>query len=777
MDIIHKRLCLDQYSFNPLVTALTQTSCILAISHFFHLLLKPVGQPGPVAQVLAGVVLGPSVLCRIHHIREFFIQPTSADYYQFFSYLFEIIFMFLIGLETDISFSKCNLYVASIIAYSGLILNSILGAALSPLFIKLLRIPDKKIQFATIIMMILANSASLVVIRLVADLKLDTSDVGRLAVTSSLVNEMSCVLVASLYQAVGSWKSFSFLFLTFLVTGSLIGLNQYLALWINKSDRENKYVGNAYVSFIFFLILVLSFIVETCGYSSTISCFFVGLMFPRKGKTCRTLLSKLSYLVHNFLLPIYFGYIGFQFDVNYLNSIATIITVVVMILLNFGGKLVSTLAACHYLKIPLNEGFMFSLILSLKGHFDLQLINVEPNSRLWWNPYVHSVLLSTVVLDTVIGGIIVAFTVKREEKSLSHKQTSLELHDPESELRILACTYGSRHSSGALGLISALGGSKRAIVTPYLMHLVELPEKRKTNLMYHQLAEGDQYSDEDDYGGDDVVEINDAVDTFTSETKILINIVKAVSSFASLYEDVCTGAEDRRISIIFLPFHKHQRIDGNMEIDKEGIRATNQRVLRHAPCSVGILVDRTVTGFQQPHGSNSVQHVATLFFGGPDDREALAFSKWISSHPQVNLTLIRFLPVREQISGSHNQDNEFLLTVSTSNSQTVIDNASLVEFYNRYIASGKANYTEKHVSNGGETVAALTELRKVYSLIIVGKGGRGNSSITTLSDWEECPELGTVGDFLASTDFNTNASILVIQKHQHTTDDSFRGDH
>lgn len=97
--------------------------------------------------------------------------------------------------------------------------------------------------------------------------------------------------------------------------------------------------------------------------------------------------------------------------------------------------------------------------------------------------------------------------------------------------------------------------------------------------------------------------------------------------------------------------------------------------------------------------------------------EALAFSKWISSHPQVNLTLIRFLPVREQISGSHNQDNEFLLTVSTNNSQTAIDNASLVEFYNRYIASGKANYTEKHVSNGGETVTALTELRKVYSLV------------------------------------------------------------
>ncbi|XP_022729311.1 cation/H(+) antiporter 2-like isoform X2 [Durio zibethinus] len=777
MDIMHKRWCLNNYSFNPLVTSLMQTSCILAISHFFHLLLKPVGQPGPVAQVLAGAVLGPSSLSRIEDIREFFIQPTSAGYYQFFSHLFEIMFMFLIGLETDISFSNRNLSVASIIAYSGFILNCILGAALSPLFIKLLKIPDKKVEFAIVVMMILANSASPVVIRLVADLKLDTSDVGRLAATTSLVNEMSCVLIASLLYAVSSWESFSYLFLSFLLTGSLIALNRHLARWINKSDRESKYVSNAYVSFIFFLILVLSFVIESCGYSSTLSCFLVGLMFPRKGKTCRTLLSKLSYPVHNFLLPIYFGYIGFQFDINYLKSIPTIVTIVVMILLNFGGKLVSTLAACHYLKIPLNEGVMFALILSLKGHFDLQLINVPPNSVLWWNPGVRSVLLSIVVFDTIIAGIIVAFTVKREEKSLAHKQTSLELHDLESELRILACVYFPRHSLGALGLISALSGSKRAIVTPYLMHLVELPEKRKTNLLYHQLAEGDQYSDEDDYGGDDVVEINDAVDVFTSETKILINIVKVVSSSATLYEDVCTGAEDRRISIIFLPFHKHQRIDGNMEIDKEGIRTTNQRVLRHAPCSLGILVDRTVTGFQQPHCSNSVQHIAILFFGGPDDREALACSKWISSHPQVKLTLIRFLQVSEQISRNHNQDNEVMLAEPTNGTEHVIDNTSLVEFYNRYITSGQANYTEKHVSSGAETVTALRELRDSYSLFMVGRGGQRHSSITTLSDWEECPELGTVGDFLASSDFNTNASILVIQKHQHTTDNSFRGDY
>lgn len=360
----------------------------------------------------------------------------------------------------------------------------------------------------------------------------------------------------------------------------------------------------------------------------------------------------------------------------------------------------------------------------------------------------RSLLIAVVVLNTLIAGTAISVIARKEERSLSHKQTSLALHDTESELRILACVHGPVHIHGALGLISAFSSSQSTLISPYLVHLVELPQKTKKTLMYHQLNEGDRFDEEDDYGGNDVLEIYDAVDIFTAESKILIHPIKAVSSSEAMFEEVCTTAEDKRVTMIFLPFHKHQRIDGNMETDDEGIRITNTKVLRHAPCSVGILVHRPYTGFQQPHGSQSPQRVATLFFGGPDDCEALACSKWIHIHPLVNLTLIRFLQVPQE-------EQESLLGSSSSkesrHSSTVTDAACMTDFYNRYIATGVIAYMEKQVSNGAETVAALLELREMYSLFIVGKGGRGNSSITTmLSDWEECPELGTVGDLLAS---------------------------
>ncbi|KAL6979696.1 hypothetical protein U1Q18_021352, partial [Sarracenia purpurea var. burkii] len=104
------------------------------------------------------------------------------------------------------------------------------------------------------------------------------------------------------------------------------------------------------------------------------------------------------------------------------------------------------------------------------------------------------------------------------------------------------------------------------------------------DLLYHQ-REDDEFSDEDNYGGNEVAEINDIVDTFAADTRVVVHQVKAVSPFPNMYSDVCDRVEGVRASIVLLHFHKHWRIDGKMETGKEGIRTTNQKVLRHAKCS------------------------------------------------------------------------------------------------------------------------------------------------------------------------------------------------
>lgn len=326
-------------------------------------------------------MLGPSLLCRIKKVRDLFDQRDFSDYTVIVSFVFRILFMFMIGLETDIPYMKRNFRQASVIACGGLIACSAFGAAITIFVIRMLIIKEHEFIFAHMIMIILASSAPPVVIRLINELKFDTADVGRLAISSSLINEMSCMIWYDIVIAFTSGKMFGngmvCLFFTLVATI----LNRFLVIWYNGRRQDLMYLPGTDVLTILSPTIFFSFLIEEFGYNSTISCFFMGVMFPREGKTTRTLLHKLTYSVNNFILPIYFGFNGFRFDISYLGSFRNLIVVVLVTVLSIAGKIIGTLAACHYLKIPRNEAVILAFILNLKGHGELLLIDVVPKSN------------------------------------------------------------------------------------------------------------------------------------------------------------------------------------------------------------------------------------------------------------------------------------------------------------------------------------------------------------------------------------------------------------
>ncbi|KAF3616220.1 hypothetical protein FXO37_35164 [Capsicum annuum] len=103
--------------------------------------------------------------------------------------------------------------------------------------------------------------------------------------------------------------------------------------------------------------------------------------------------------------------------------------------------------------------------------------------------------------------------------------------------------------------------------------------------------------------------------------------------------------------MIILPFHKHPRLDGHLETTRTDLRRVNRRVVHHAPCSVGILVDRGLGGASHVSSSNVDFSVTALFFAGHDDREALAYGVRIAEHPGISLVVVQFI-VDPEVNGT-----------------------------------------------------------------------------------------------------------------------------
>ncbi|CAH2037369.1 unnamed protein product [Thlaspi arvense] len=761
--------------FNPLNTMFVQMASILVFSQFFYLFLKPCGQAGPVAQILAGIVL--SLLTIIQKVHDFFLQKDSASYYIFFSFLLRTGFMFLIGLEIDLDFMKRNLKNSIVITLGSLVTCGIIWLPVLWFLVHFLQIKHDFLTLYLAFLVTLSNTASPVVIRSIIDWKLHTSEIGRLAISCGLFIEITNIFIYTVVISYISGTMIGDIFAYAFATGVIILINRFLASWLPKRNPKEKYLSQAETLAFFILLLIIALSIESSNINSTIFVFFIGLMFPREGKTYRTLIQRLSYPIHEFVLPVYFGYIGFRFSLNSLTK-RHYLVLGMTVALSMIGKLLGVLCACSFLKIPKKHWLFLSTILSVKGHMGLVLLDSNLKYKKWFTPVIYDMFVAVLVITTLLSGVISSILLKTQEKSFSHQKTSLEFHDTRDELRVLTCVYGVRQARGLISLVSAINGASSSPFTPYLMHLIPLPKKRKSELLYHELDEDGVNSSggDDEFGTNEGLEINDSIDSFTKDRKIMIRQVKLVAQMENMHEEICNGTEDLRVSIVFLPFHKHQRIDGKTTNDGEVFRDMNRKVLKQAQCSIGIFVDRNITGFHQLHGSDSVQHVAALFFGGPDDREALSLCHWLTNNSQIHLTIIQFISDDSKIDklvgdAVTKENNEvFMEIVGKDQTEDETDRSFLEGFYNRFVTTGQIGFIEKRVSNGLQTLTILRDIGEMYSLFVVGKNRADCPMTSGMNDWEECPELGTVGDFLASSSMDVNASVLVVQRHRHSFD-------
>jgi hypothetical protein len=255
---------------------------------------------------------------------------------------------------------------------------------------------------------------------------------------------------------------------------------------------------------------------------------------------------------------------------------------------------------------------------------------------------------------------------------------------------------------------------------------------------------------------------------------VSIQTLAAVSPYQSMHEDVSVLAEDKHVSLIVVPFHKQQTVDGGMEPINPHVRGFNESLLSTSPCSVAILVDRGLSAAAARMATE--HHVALFFFGGPDDREALAYAWRMVEHPGVTLTIVRFLPPdyrSRSVSGSTYRpsvdSDSRAITISTEGkSEQEQDEDYLNEFRARNHGNDAISYAMRMVANSEETVAAMRGMdNNLHELYIVGRrpGEVGSPMTATLEEWMENPELGPIGDMLVSSDFSMSVSVLVVQQY------------
>ncbi|KAJ7945230.1 Cation/H(+) antiporter like [Quillaja saponaria] len=749
-----------------------QLTLVVVTTRFLVFILKPFRQPRVISEIMGGVILGPSVLGRNSTFAEAVFPLRSVMVIETMANVGLLYFLFLVGVEMDITVIKKTGKKAIVVATSGMILPFIIGAAFS----FLLERDDKSMSRGTYILFLgvaLSVTAFPVLARILAELKLINTELGKLALSSALINDMCAWVLLALAIALAENKTASLASLWVILSSVAFVAFCFFAVRpaisrIIRITPEGETFSEFNICLILAGVMISGFITDAIGTHSVFGAFVFGLVIPN-GPLGATLVEKLEDFISGLLLPLFFAISGLKTNVATISKASTWGILLLVIVLACVGKVAGTLLIALFYQMPIREGVALGLLMNTKGLVEMIVLNVGKDQKVLDDESFAIMVVVTVLMTAAITPIVT--TVYRPARRfIPYKRRTIERSKPDAELRVLVCIHTPRNVPTIINLLEASNPTRKSPICIYVLHLVELTGRSSAMLIVHNTRRSGRPALNRTQAQSD--HIINAFENYEQHAGyVTVQPLTAMSPYSTMHEDICNLAEDKRVAFIIIPFHKQQTVDGGMEATNPAFRMVNQNVLANAPCSVGILVDRGLSGGNRLTANQVSHQVVVLFFGGPDDREALAYAGRMSEHQGITLTVMRFMPGEQAVDPVRQPNGDSikprLLTVETdSQRERQLDEDYINYFRMKTVNDDSIGYVERVVNNGEETVAALRSMDNIHDLYIVGRGQGMISPLTAgLTDWSECPELGAIGDLLASSDFAATVSVLVVQQY------------
>ncbi|CAI9274483.1 unnamed protein product [Lactuca saligna] len=756
---------------NPLDYALplviVQICLVLVLTRVLAYLLKPLRQPRVIAEIIGGVLLGPSALGRNTDYLHAVFPKRSLPVLDTLANLGLLFFLFLVGLELDLQSLRRTGKKALCIALAGITFPFVLGIGVSFILQDTVAKGTREAPFIVFMGVAMSITAFPVLARILAELKLLTTDVGKMAMSAAAVNDVAAWILLALAVALsGSGRSPLVALWVFLCGSAFILLMSFMIppifKWMSRRCPEGEPVDELYVCATLGVVLAAGFVTDTIGIHALFGAFVVGVLIPKEGAFAGALVEKVEDLVSGLFLPLYFVSSGLKTNVASIKGLQSWGLLVLVICTACFGKIAGTVGVSMWCKVPFSEALALGLLMNTKGLVELIVLNIGKDRGVL-NDQTFAILVLMALVTTFIttpSVIAVYKPAKAPTKSEYKQRTIYRKGFASSQFRMFFTFHGIRNLPTIVNLIEASRGTgKKETLTVHAMHLMELTERSSAILMVHKARRnGLPFWKKDPNVDSDQIVV--AFEAFQQLSKVSIRPTTAISAVSSMHEDICSGAMAKKAAMIVLPFHKHMRIDGQLGTTRAEYRHVNRMVLEHAPCSVSILVDRGFGGNSHVSASNVDSQVTVLFFGGHDDHEALAYGARMAEHPGINLVVVRFILDRDMAnSGSVGVDIDEPTTIEARS----MDDDVIADFKEKVMKNTTIKYEERVVGTASGAIEAIREHSRCH-LILCGRMPEGEL-VASMRQKSECPEMGPIGNLLISPEMLSPASVLVVQQY------------
>jgi Kef-type K+ transport system membrane component KefB len=355
---------------------------ILVVARLVGAGFRRIGQPPVIGEVVAGILLGPSLLGRVWPAGFAFLLPTTVSpYLQVIAQVGVILYMFVVGLELDPTRLRKQRGSALAISQAGILvpfaLGVVLALALYPAYAGA-HIPFP--AFALFLGVAMAVTAFPVLARILTDRGMQQTPLGTMALACAAVDDVTawCLLAfaSAAVTAHGTVALRTLALTAVFIALVLVVLRPGLARLARRVERARGEVSLEVVTAMFALLLLAALATEWIGIHALFGAFLVGVAVPHDSALARDLKVRLHDLVTVLLLPAFFAFSGLRTQLGLVHGgdqwLAFAGILFVACLGKFGG---ATIAA-RMTGMPWRTATALGVLMNTRGLVELIVLNV-----------------------------------------------------------------------------------------------------------------------------------------------------------------------------------------------------------------------------------------------------------------------------------------------------------------------------------------------------------------------------------------------------------------
>ncbi|MGH7964351.1 MAG: cation:proton antiporter [Candidatus Binatia bacterium] len=595
-----------------------EIAVIIAASRLLGIVFRRLQQPQVIGEIVAGILLGPSLLGWVApEAAATLFPPAVLPYLKVLSEYGVLFFMFLVGLELDPTLLRGRGRAAVVISQVSIVVPFFLGALLAVfLYTRLSSDAVPFTSFALFLGAAMSITAFPVLARILIERDLLKTKVGAMTLTCAAANDITawCLLafVVATVRATGAQQALLTVGLALLYIGVMFFLvRPFLNRFVHLYEHSGRLSQNL-VAVVFILVLSSAVVTDLIGIHAIFGAFMFGAMMPKQGGFVREFTEKIEDFAVVFLLPIYFAYTGLRTQVGLLDSLEMwlfcLLIIAVATLGKFGGSTVAAVAT----GLSRREACALGVLMNTRGLMELVILNIGLDLGVI-SPALFAMMVLMAIITTVMTTPVLAVIYPVEQL----RAEALESEAGADGTSILVPVALASSGPALLDIAAALSDSDTPRI--YALHLARPLERGALGARVLQTPSAN---------GEALGPLLAHAQARGWEVHPLTLVSRTPGA------DICDVARAKGVGLILMGWHKpifRQTMLGG----------TVQQVMRGSAADVAVFIEK---GSAFPP-----QRILLPYTGTMHDRAALTFAVRLVRHYKAQATLLHIVrPGRAQ---------------------------------------------------------------------------------------------------------------------------------